>query len=132
LSLAKAVVQDMPMDSIYGDEKSNIKLARVLFEFPYKHAVNFHKRLFYNYYLRDMSIASLELPIGAALWWFGVIFGAWHLIESSSSGVPATSGTVMLSAVPIILGLQLILAFFGHDMGSVPNRVRHNPKELLG
>lgn len=125
LSLARAVVWDIPMDARYGDEKSNLSIFRAVFEFPRKHFVNFHKRLFYNYYLRDMNAASLELPLGAALGWFGLVFGAVKFGESVSSGVAATAGTVMLSAVPLILGFQLVLAFLSADIAAVPKRVRH-------
>jgi glycosyltransferase involved in cell wall biosynthesis len=125
LSLAKAVVWDVPMESRYGTEKSNLKISRALFEFTFKHGINFHKRLFYNYYLRDMSAASIELPIGILLSWFGLIFGIVKYAESLQTGQAATAGTVMLSAVPLILGIQLVLAFISHDIASVPKRVRH-------
>ncbi len=125
LSIMRAVVWDVPMDARYGNEKSNLSVLKALFEFPGKHFVRFHKRLFYNYYLRDMSAASLELPLGAALGWFGFIFGVTKFSESLGSGVPATAGTVMLSAVPVILGFQLVLAFLSHDIASVPKRVKH-------
>ena len=125
LSLVRAVVWDMPMEARYGNEKSNLSVLRALVEFPRKHFVNFHKRLFYNYYLRDMTAASLELPLGAALGWFGLIFGALKFSESLQTGVAATAGTVMLSAVPLILGFQLVLAFLSADIASVPKRVRH-------
>ncbi len=125
LSLARAVVWDIPMDARYGDEKSNLSIFRAVFEFPRKHFVNFHKRLFYNYYLRDMNAASLELPLGAALGWFGFIFGAVSFSTSLQTGIAATAGTVMLSAVPLILGFQLVLAFLSADIAAVPRRVRH-------
>jgi dolichol-phosphate mannosyltransferase len=125
LSLTKAVVWDVPMVAKYGKEKSNLKIGRTLLEFPIKHLLNFHKRLFYNYYLRDMSIASLELPLGLALGWFGLLFGVSRWSESLASGEAATAGTVMLSAVPLILGVQLVLGFLSQDMASVPKRVRH-------
>jgi glycosyltransferase involved in cell wall biosynthesis len=125
LSVMRAVVWDVPMEARYGNEKSNLSIAKAIFEFPGKHFVRFHKRLFYNYYLRDMSAASLELPLGAALGWFGLIFGINRFAESIATGVPATAGTVMLSAVPVILGFQLVLAFLSYDIASVPKRIKH-------
>ena len=125
LSIMRAVVWDVPMEARYGNEKSNLSVLKALFEFPGKHFVRFHKRLFYNYYLRDMSAASFELPLGAALGWFGLIFGINRFAESIATGVPATAGTVMLSAVPVILGFQLVLAFLSYDIASVPKRVKH-------
>jgi dolichol-phosphate mannosyltransferase len=125
LSLARAVVWDIPMDARYGDEKSNLSVSRAIIEFPRKHFVNFHKRLFYNYYLREMNAASLELPFGAILWWFGFIFGVAKFQEALVTGVPATAGTALLAAVPLILGFQLVLAFLSADIAAVPKRVRH-------
>lgn len=120
LSLARAVVWDVPMTAKYGAEKSNLSVLKAFFEFGWKHGINYQKRLFYNYFLRDMSAASLELPIGTILFWFGFAFGIVKWLESSRTGVPATAGTVMLSAVPLILGLQLILAFINFDVAQVP------------
>ena len=64
LSIVNAVVMDVPMVSVYGEEKSNLKIRKVIFEFPWGHNVNFLKRIFYKYYLREWSVASFELPVG--------------------------------------------------------------------
>ncbi len=120
LNLQKAVVFDIPMDAKYGDEVSNLKISHVAGEFLLKHLRNFGKRIFYNYYLRDMSLASLELPLGLALFVFGTVFGATQWINSASNHVATPAGTVMLSALPTLMGLQLILAFLAFDIGSVP------------
>ena len=125
LSLYRAVVWDVPMQARYGSEKSNLSIFKTLWEFPWKHFKNFHKRLFYNYYLRDVSAASIELPLGMILWWFGLIFGISSYNQSIATGVAATTGTVMISVVPLILGFQLLLAFVSHDVSAVPTRPRH-------
>ena len=62
LNTIRAAVMDIPMNAKYDDEVSNLKVSRILFEFLFKHIRNFIKRVFYNYYLRDMSIASIHLP----------------------------------------------------------------------
>jgi glycosyltransferase involved in cell wall biosynthesis len=125
LNILRAVVVDIPMDAKYGDEVSNLKISKVVGEFFVKHVRNFSKRIFYNYYLRDMSLASIELPIGLILFLFGLFFGLTHWWSSVDLGVPSSAGTVMLSALPVIVGLQLILAFLGHDISSVPDRAFH-------
>lgn len=122
LNTLKAVVIDIPMAAHYADEVSNLKIRQIAGEFLFKHARNFLKRLFYNYYLRDMSLGSIQLPLGLLLILFGVVFGGYHWFDSLSTQQPATSGTVMLSALPILLGLQLLLAFLGQDMASVSSR----------
>ena len=125
LSLYRAVVWDVPMQARYGTEKSNLSIIKTLWEFPWKHFKNFHKRLFYNYYLRDVSAASIELPLGIVLSWFGLIFGIGAYNQSMETGVAATTGTVMISVVPLILGFQLLLAFVSHDVSAVPSRPKH-------
>ncbi|SEQ27369.1 glycosyltransferase family 2 protein [Giesbergeria anulus] len=122
LNTLKAVVVDIPMDAHYADEESNLKIGKVLPEFLAKHCVNFGKRIFYNYYLRDMSLASIELPLGFLLLIFGTWFGISHWIESTSLQSYSSAGTVMLAALPIIIGLQLLLAFLGYDVSSTPSR----------
>ena len=126
LNLQKAVVMDIPMDARYGDEVSNLKISHVIGEFLLKHLRNFGKRIFYNYYLRDMSLASLELPIGLALFLFGTLFGANQWLASASTNIATPAGTVMLSALPTLMGLQFILAFLAFDIGSVPRVSRRS------
>ena len=125
LNVMRAVVVDVPMDARYGEEVSNLRISAVVGDFLAKHLRNFFKRIFYSYYLRDMSVASIELPAGVSLFLFGLVFGLSHWIESWRNGVPTTSGTVMLGALPVLMGLQLILAFLGYDIASVPHRPIH-------
>ncbi|MDF3838060.1 glycosyltransferase family 2 protein [Cupriavidus basilensis] len=125
LNTLRAVVVDIPMDAIYGEEVSNLKISNIIGEFLVKHARNFAKRIFYNYYLRDMSLASIELPIGIAMMLSGFIFGSYHWMVSGERGSPTPAGTVMLAAIPLLIGLQFVLAFIAHDISSVPRRAIH-------
>ncbi|WP_404301567.1 glycosyltransferase family 2 protein [Alicycliphilus denitrificans] len=125
LNTIRAVTVDIPMDAVYGDERSNLKIDRILLEFGIKHLRNFAKRIFYNYFLRDMTVASLELVAGTVLFCFGVIFGSIHWIQSAVTGVPASTGTVMLAALPALVGLQLLLSFISFDVANVPRRAIH-------
>lgn len=124
LNTLRAVVVDVPMVASYGDEVSNLKISKIVGEFLAKHLRNFGKRIFYNYYLRDLSLASIELPLGLMLLLGGSIYGGWHWLISAREGVATPAGTVMLSALPILMGLQLILAFLAYDIASVPRRPR--------
>lgn len=122
LNTLRAVVVDIPMDSKYGDEVSNLKISKIVGEFLAKHIRNFSKRIFYNYYLRDMSLASIELPLGGLLFISGCSYGVYHWSSSLQAGVSTPAGTVMLAALPILMGVQLILAFLGYDIANVPRR----------
>jgi glycosyltransferase involved in cell wall biosynthesis len=122
LGTLRAVVVDVPMDAKYGDEVSNLKIRVVLAEFLSKHFRNFGKRLFYNYLLRDMSVASLELLFGVVLIVFGATFGSYHWWQSIVTGRAAPTGTIILAAMPVLVGLQLVLAFLAYDIANVPSR----------
>lgn len=125
LNTLRAVVVDIPMSALYGDEISNLKISKIICEFLKKHMKNFAKRIFYNYYLRDMSLASIELPIGIFMFLFGIFFGSYHWIVSSAKNLSTPAGTIMLAALPILFGLQLILAFFAQDMSAIPKSPIH-------
>jgi glycosyltransferase involved in cell wall biosynthesis len=129
LNTLQAVVADVPMDASYGDEVSNLKISKIVTEFLLKHMRNFGKRIFYNYYLRNMSLASIELPLGLLMFVGGAIYGAVHWAESARAGVETPAGTVMLAAVPVLMGLQLILAFLANDIASVPKRPLHKKSQ---
>lgn len=131
LNTLRAVVVDVPMDAKYGDEVSNLKISKVVGEFLVKHVRNFVKRIFYNYYLRDMSLASIELPLGILLFTSGCGFGIYHWINSLKQGVATPAGTVMLAALPILMGAQLVLAFLGYDIANVPRRPFHKMRRNL-
>lgn len=122
LNLLKAVVIDIPMTAIYSDEESSLRIKNIFFEFIYKNIINYMKRIFYNFYLRDMSVASIELPLGIILLNFGFVYGLTGWVNSSSNGVSTPVGTIMLSAVTILSGVQLLLAFINYDINSVPSR----------
>ena len=125
LNTLRAVVVDVPMSARYADEVSNLKVSHVIGEFLFKHSINCCKRIFYNYYLRDLSIASLELPLAGVLLLFGVLFGSYHWLESARIGQFTAAGTVMIAAVPLIMGLQFLLGFFAYDMSLVPIHPLH-------
>ena len=65
-------------------------------------------------------------PLGVALCVLGALFGGWHWLRSLSTGAPATSGTVMLAALPLMIGIQFIIAFLHHDVEHVPTEPLSN------
>ncbi len=132
LNIIRAKVIDVPMDAVYGDEVSNLKVSKVIGEFAKKNIKNICKRVFYNYYLRDMSAASVELLLSIPLIMFGLVFGIYHWISSIQSAAPASTGTVMLAVLPIVLGVQLLLSFLSYDIQTVPRRAIHRRSSRMG
>jgi hypothetical protein len=131
LNTLRAVVVDIPMDARYGDEVSNLRISRVTGDFLIKHVRNFMKRIFYNFFLRDLSVASFELVAGCILMLTGGVYGIVNWIESARTGHESAAGTVMLAALPLIIGLQFLLAFLNYDIASVPRRPIHVSKGLV-
>lgn len=125
LATVRAVVVDVPMDARYGDERSSLRPARVFGTFLFGNVRNTAKRVFYNYFLRDFSVATLELIVGAVLLAFGVVVGTEAWMTSARTGQPTLPGTVMLAGLPILAGLQLLLAFLSYDIAAVPRRPIH-------
>ena len=122
----RAVVVDVPMQSRYGLEKSNLSISTAIVQFPIFHTMNFLKRIFYGYFLREFNIASLNLVLSIGLIGFGTCFGLINWIRGHELNQLASAGTVMFAALPIILGWQALLAFFAFDVGNVPKSPLRN------
>lgn len=125
LNTIRAVVRDIPMKSRYRDEVSNLSVLRSLFDFFFKNINRFGKRIFYNYFLRDFNPASLLFLFGVCLFMFGVVFGGikwWHSVNFNEL---ASSGTVMLAALPIVVGFQMLLSAFQYDISNEPKTPIH-------
>ena len=120
LNVLRAVVIDRPMSAKYADEKSNLKIKKIIGEFVYKHICIFFKRIFYNYYLRGMSVASIELPLGLILLTSGVAFGLYYWINTIKTQILTPTGSIMLVVLSVLLGVQFILAFLHYDTASMP------------
>lgn len=125
LNIIRAVVVDVPMDARYGGETSSLMVFRIVHDFLFKHVRNVGKRIFYNYFLRDLSLASFELALGLLFVTMGSAMGLMFWIQSFRSGIETGAGSVMLSALQIIVGIQLLLGFLAYDIASVPKRALH-------
>ena len=125
LGLLRAVVIDIPMRAIYGEERSGLSPVREIVPFFWLNTVRFLRRVIYNYFLRDFSIGSIYLLTGVPLFFFGLVFGVWQWVALASAGLSASAGTVMLAALPVILGSVLILNFLAVDVATVPREALH-------
>jgi glycosyltransferase involved in cell wall biosynthesis len=126
LNTLQAVVVDVSTRARYADEQSSLSVWNSLVAFPVYHARNFAKRLFYNYFLRDFTFASVNLLLGVSLALFGFAFGVIQWTSGSRSHELASSGTVMLAALPLILGVQMLLSFINADMANIPRDPIHD------
>jgi hypothetical protein len=100
-------------------------VGRVAATFPGRFLVRTAKRLFYSYFLRDFNAGTVLFLMGLALAAFGAIFGGIHWWRSFDSGIPATAGTIMVAALPVLIGGHLLISAINYDIANVPQRPLH-------
>lgn len=120
LYLSGAVVRDVPMPARYDDERSSLSVSRALLEFPAHLARCLVRRIALKHFLYDFTMESLLLAAGLPLLAFGAIFGGVNWIRYAGAGIAAPTGTIMVAALPVILGFQLLLTAVTLDLQAVP------------
>jgi glycosyltransferase involved in cell wall biosynthesis len=106
---AQAVLQDIPMLPVYGDESSSLSPLRVMQDFAPRLIWRSMYRVFMSYFMRDFNVVSVFLVAGMPALSFGVVWSVYHWIQSYRLQTFASTGTVMIGVLAIVLGFQLIL-----------------------
>lgn len=122
LYFSHAVIVDVPMKAIYGDEVSGLSSTKMLFEFPPKLLITFLRRIILKYFLFDFNLGSLYLLMGTPIFLYGLIFGLIKFEHYEKLGIGAPTGTVILPTLFIILGFQLLLAGLAFDVNNYPKK----------
>ena len=125
LFFQKTLIKDIEMPAIYGDEKSNMNLSKMVFVFFGKLPITFIKRILKEYFLYDFNIGSVYIFFGFPLFLFGVIFGIFKWIYYASNEILAPTGTIMIITLSVILGFQLLLQAIQYDIFNAPNGNSH-------
>ena len=124
LGLIRAKVVEFPMRASYGDEISNLRVSHQLWPFLKGHLRNTTRRILYRYFFRDLSLASLQLVAGGALFLFGLVFGLYHWLSAPPDQLVPT-GTIMIAALTFLIGFQLVLSFLNYDISASPRDPLH-------
>jgi dolichol-phosphate mannosyltransferase len=109
LNVLDARVVDVDTSSLYADETSNVRIGRAGWSFPPRLLRGFLWRFVRRHLMNDFGLIGLLATAGLLFTLFGALFGLYHWIVSATSGIPATTGTVMIAVVPLILGVQMLL-----------------------
>lgn len=120
LNIENAVVADVSIPAKYGNEESSLSITKTLFGFPPKLFKGLCKRIFLKYFVYDFNMLSLYLILGIPMFLFGTIWGCLKWIEAILNNISTSTGTVMLSVLPIILGTQFLLQAIQIDMSNIP------------
>ena len=120
LNVFNVPVADVPMPSRYGDERSAMSIGRVLISFPFHLFRGYWSRFYRKYVLRDFSPIALFMLAGLPLLVFGILLGGYTWFQSWRLNRFASTGTVMLSVLPFIVGFQLVLQALVLEMRESP------------
>ena len=121
LYLLGAVVKEVHMPARYNGEPSSLSIPRVVRQFPARLLSVFLRRIVLKNFVYDFGVESLELAAGVPLVLAGVIYGGYNWQWYAAHRMAAPTGTVVLSAMSIILGFQSLLAATALDLQSIPS-----------
>jgi glycosyltransferase involved in cell wall biosynthesis len=124
LNILDIPVRDVPIPARYGDERSYLRVRRVLFPFAFLLLRRTLYRVWAKYMLRDFSPIALFLLTGIPLFIWGVVFGAYQWWSHLQQGIATPTGTVIVAVVPLILGFQLLLQALVLDIQNSPRTRR--------
>ena len=116
LGLKRLPILELEMPPIYTSAPSSLAIPRVIFEFPPQLLRLTIRRLLVQYFIFDVNLASLYCFFGTILTLFGFSFGVYEWILGQVTGIPRATGTIMLAAVPFLMGFQLLLNALMYDV----------------
>jgi len=111
-------VRDYPSRPIYGvGERSGIRLRKVIPRISWLLLKGFFWRMGQKYVIRDFHPLILFYMLGILLFGVGILLGIVE-VALRFAGNPITSATIVLVALLVISGLQLLLFAMWFDMES--------------
>jgi glycosyltransferase involved in cell wall biosynthesis len=131
LNMARAVIQDVEIPAKYHGEISSLSEWQAFLDFPPRLLAGFLRRILIQYFVRDFGIFSMLLVLGLGFILFGFLFGIYHWYLSSITATVASTGTVMIAVLPLILGSQLLIQAVIVDMQNAPSKPIHIELEQL-
>lgn len=120
-------VKDVPIPARYGNERSSMSIAKVLCSFPLHLFHGYWYRFYRKHVLRDFSAVALFMLTGLPLLSFGVCFGAYTWLQSFLRNQFASTGTVMLSVLPFLVGFELVLQALVLEIKETPKGDARRP-----
>ncbi len=122
LNILGMKIKDIPIPAVYGDEVSHMRMWKIIPNLSTFLFLGLFRRLYRKYVLRGIHPVALFFSSGLILLLWGIGFGvlAWH--RSAVTGIPATTGTVMLAAIPFLMGFEMMLWSLVLDIQEDPSR----------
>ena len=120
---SRAVLEDVPMLPVYGDEPSSLNPIGSIGHFLPRLVQRTWRRVAMTYFMRDFTVVSVFLVGGLPLLLFGIAWSAYHWLLSIRSHVVASTGTVVIGLLAITMGFQLLLQAIVLDVANEPRRL---------
>ena len=108
LSIINAKVKDYPIPAVYGQEKSTIKLFSTVSRVLKILFFGFWKRIYYKYVIYGFHPIALFVLAGTILNSIGIIAAIFLLVSKIAYSITPSAASVMLVALPLILGMQML------------------------
>lgn len=115
LWIAGCRVRDIDIPAVYGTEVSTIRLGSTVPALLRTMARGMTRRFWLRYVLRSFSPVAMLIFSGLPLMVWGTAFGIWAAFASIGPA-QASTGTVMLAVIPLMIGFQMVLAAFIMDV----------------
>ncbi len=109
LNILGARARDIDIPARYGNERSSMRISRILTTFPLYLFRRYWYRFYQKHVLRNFSPVALFIVTGLPLLLWGLVFGLATWYHSVAHHTFASTGTVMLSVLPFIVGFELCL-----------------------
>ncbi len=109
LNIMRAKIGEIYLPANYGCEISSMKLWKIILSFPKKLMLGYFHRIYQKYIFRSLSPYALLLLCGFIFMLWGVIWGGIAWYKSLITGIPSSTGTIILALLPLILGWTSLL-----------------------
>lgn len=116
LGIRRLPVLELEMPTIYTSAPSSLSIRKVFLDFPPRLMRATARRLIAQYFIFDINLGTLYTVFGAGLLLFGLIFGIYEWVEGLVTNTPRATGTIMLAALPTLMGFQLLLNALMYDV----------------
>lgn len=127
LGLKRLPILELEMPTRYDGAVSSLSILRVIRQFPLKLLKRTFRRIVLQYFVFDVNLGTVYLLTGIALTLFGLVFGSYEWADGIATNTAKPVGTIMLAALPFMMGFQLLLNALMYDV-QFCQRTRH---ELL-
>jgi hypothetical protein len=109
LNIYDCRVKDIALPARYGAERSSMNIGTILLSFPFHLFRRYWYRFYRKHVLRDFSPVAVFMLTGLPLLAWGTGFGIYRWLQSYLRNEFASTGTVMLSVLPFLVGFELVL-----------------------